>query len=206
MIAYSRAQKRKARKARGVSALYKQWNQEDESVSIEQREHDDPLRTVREARARQTGKPANDVLYPIFAEAPGRAILSEVEKPADQNRLWKVFLDYDTADAIYTARVIGRPRFPNVSKMEFMPERLEASASDRVDIRSDDQKHRDAVNAWMKWQGYLGHLTGPERTSIYRAARQMDELHKDGRATVHGIAFVRALRVLAGVVEGGGRG
>lgn len=164
--------------------------------------NEDPRETVKEARARAMGREATDLmLSPMFCEEAGRAIA--IGAKADAQVLWAVFLGCDKAEHTYFARIIGRPRFPNISKLEHMPERLETRDDDNPDTRSDDEKHRDASNTWMRWQGYLGQIPRHQRRAIQRASWHQDELHKGGRLTVHGEAFVAAVRSLADVVERG---
>lgn len=199
MTAYTKAAKRRAKKARnGIENLYRQW---EATAQSRPHEPDDPLATVKQARQRLMGR-QGDFTGKIYCEEAGRAIAALAVNEDEANRLWNVFLKFDTADNTYMARVIGRPRFPNVAKMEFLPDRLEARDDDKPDPRSEDEKDRDAVNTWMHWQGHLGCLEAHERSSIVRAARHMDTLWKDGGPTCAGQQFVAALRVLHAVVDG----
>lgn len=200
MIAYTKAAKRKAKRAKQANGINAEFNERWGGQDTMQAEPDDPLATVRQARSRQTGVPEDEALRPIFGEEAGRAIAS-VARANEADRLWRLFLAFDRADDLYFSRIIGRSRFPAVSKIEFMPERFGTRADDRPDLRTEDQKVNDTVKTWMRWQGHLGCLAAHERTAIIRASRQMDDLHKDGGPTLHGKAFVAALRVLAGVVD-----
>lgn len=195
MKAYS---KRAKRRNKGYRALCERQERQDPVISAV--EPDDPQKTVREARARQTGRPEKEVVKPIYCEQAGRAIMDGAKDRDEAGRMWSRFSDFDRADAIYATRVLGKHRFPNVAKMEFLPNRVEADPDEKPDLRSEDEKHRDAVNAWMTWQGYLGRLHAFQRSSIVRAARQMDTLH-DGGITVHGQSFVAAMRALCDVVD-----
>lgn len=165
-------------------------------------EADKPLETVMQARARQMNRKATDaMLGSHLCEDTGRAIDIGSKNETECKALWGVFISFDKAEHNYFRQIIGRPRFPSVSKMEFMPERLETRADDRPDLRSEDEKIRDASNGWARWQGYLGHLAAHERSAIIRAAWQMDDLHKGDTLTAAGNAFVLAMRSLREVVD-----
>ena len=97
--------------------------------------------------------------------------------------------------------VVCKPRFPNVSKMEFLPERLEARPDDRPDLRTDDEKVRDARNSRRERQEHMKELRTWERMAINRAVRRMDDLHIGGDLTKRGIMFLAAIRSLAEVAK-----
>lgn len=198
MNAYSRGAKKRAK--RGKRALEALQERVQDAITIV--EQDKPQETVINARARIMNRPPSKMLlHPMLCEEAGRAIDLGAKDPEEAMKLWGVFKRYDQAEHIYYTRIIGNSRFPNVSKMEYLPEVFETSADDVIDTRTFEQKVNDTQNAWQKWNGYLGHMKGHERQSIIRASWRMDELHKGGDLTVTGIAFVAALRVLMEVVD-----
>lgn len=196
MKAYTRGAKRRAKK--GVAAMYSEFKEE---AVVQVVERDDPQRTVREARARQTGKREKDVLLPMLCFDAGRAIDAGARNREEADAMWKTFSEFHAAHKNSVYHTTGKPMFPAVSKMEFLPERFEVRHDFApVDLRTEDERHRDAMNAWATWRHRLGSLTPRERYSIDCASRQMDTLY-DGGITVHGKTFVAAMRVLCEVVD-----
>lgn len=191
MTAHSKAAKRRAKKSGKRSLFQTMTENETFAAPVEQ---DKPLETVTEARARHTGVTGQAALHPMLGEDAGVALYHGAGEQAP--RLWDLFKRFDSVDEAYSRRIIGQPRFPNVAKLEMLPETFEARAEDTPDTRTDDEKSRDAVNAWMKWQGLLGCLTKAEASSIKRASRRRDTLHNCGLLTPRGYAFVNAMQSL----------
>jgi hypothetical protein len=163
-------------------------------------------RVALDTRCRHAGKPVSDE-HRAWARAQwlegdiGKAIWIFTGKDEEAQRLWKVYLDWDIAEAVYFRRVLGKDRFAKTAKIEMMPERMEARADDKPDLRSEDEKHRDAVNNWMKWRGYIGHLETHERQSLFDGALYRYEVHSYGNLTGSGKEFCKALARLADIVE-----
>lgn len=142
----------------------------------------------------------------------GLAINIGAKDGKERDRLWTVYIGLDGAEATYFRRILGRSRHAKTAKIEMMPETFEARPDDKPDLRDDDTKDRDAVNNWMRWRGYMGHLRADERQYIHGAL--MDNLgliaepkvddfgqHQERELSTSGRAFLAALRVLADVVE-----
>src|SRR5690606_7024145 len=98
-------------------------------------------------------------------------------------------------------RRIGVSLFPNVAKMEYMPEEWGTRPDDRPDTRTREEKEADARNTWSRWQGYLAKLSPSERTIIDFAMRHRFILFQMGKLTRHGQRFVNAMRSLDEVVR-----
>lgn len=201
-MAYSKKAKRQRRK----SVTKRDLEAVREQIYAPQPEpYEDPREVVLGARARVmcvTQTP--DLLWDMISEEPGQAISIGATCKDEARKLWDIFKRYDGADALYFRRIIGRSRFPNVAKLEMLPERMETRDDDRPDDRSEEQKDRDAVKGWMRWQGLLGHMAAHERYAISSAARGTGSaLHKGGKLTTAGQAFVAAMRILREVEERG---
>ncbi len=117
-------------------------------------------------------------------------------------RLWDVFARWVRAEATYRARYLGQGEQPAGAALQMIPDRIETDQSATVDVRTSDERDRDAVNAWMRWQGHLGHLPAAMRVLLHGARRE------DGAALWHdkgpthvGLAALGALRRLADVAE-----
>ena len=195
MSAYSKAEKRKAKKAR-VQTLYEKW----EADSVTTNEADNPTETVMQARARHAGAaPSHDMLAPVWCEPAGRALA--IGAPDEYAKLFALFVAYDSAMRTYSRIVLGRSRHPAVSKLEFMQERFETRADDVIDLRSEDERIADARESHARWVADLGKLRSWDRIIIERAALQTETMQICGQLTSAGRSFVAAMIRLAEVVD-----
>lgn len=165
-----------------------------------------PPRVVLEARARMAGVDIDAARAQSMGGPEGIAINIAYRGAKDgedtANRLWRVYADWDRAEATYCRRILGRDRHAKTAKLEMMPDRMEARPDDRPDLRSDEERDRDATTNWMRWRGYIGHLDPHERLALRNANENLVELHSEQALTAPGRAFVAALERLAKVVEG----
>lgn len=210
--AYSQAAKRRHKKAAQESGLPEiapsrkrtakgQYSRAGQDLTDGK---EDPRKTVLSKRCRDMGREVNRenrlaLSAQIMGDEAGQAI--SIGAPRDAARLFKTFTDFDNADERYHRRILGRSRHAKCGKVEFMPERFEARDDETTDTRTEEEKDRAAVNAWMAWHGLLGHLERHEHTSIHDGMYLRGALHKGGVLTTKGAAFVAALRVLADVAE-----
>ncbi len=201
--AAKRAAKRAAKKAKGGKRAHEKLC---EAIYVQVAEApEDPRAVVIGARARiMSKKPGAEMLLDLFGDPAGQAISIGARNEDEARKLWDVFKRYDQADDVYFRRIIGRSRFPNVAKLEMLPEPVETRDDDRPDDRTPDQRDRDASNGWMRWQGFLGHLAAHERAAITDASRRRGgDLQRSGVLTTAGAAFVAAMRTLK-EIEGRG--
>ena len=131
-----------------------------------------------------------------YAEPAGQAIMIGAADRDEAAQMWQTFRDCDAADDAYARRFVGIRRFPNVGKLEYLPERFETRDDDRPDSRSQEEKDRDAVNRWMHWQGLLGRIGRDHHTVSVDAMRQRARLVHAGKLTRTGTAFIAAMRAL----------
>lgn len=193
--ARTQGEKRRAKKGR-VTDLYEQWREE----AVIPVEVDNPTETVLNARARRlNAEPDRCFLGEMFGEDAGIAIHLGAKGLDEANTLWSLFKRYDRHDETFHRLVIGKPRFPAVSKLEFMPERMETRADDVIDTRTQDERIRDARNDKARWDGLLERLYPFQRIIIKRATRHMETLHERGALTSAGRSFVAAMRALSEV-------
>ena len=158
----------------------------------------DPRQVVKEARARiMRLDPTDAMLTEMLVSEPGQAIYAGAKNLDEAKKLWAVFCAFDAVDDAYSRRVIGRPRFANVSRLEMMPERFETRADDRPDTRTEDEKVRDAKNAKARWEAYMADIGPYFRHCVIAASRQTHEMFLiEGKLTLAGDYFVRAMRTL----------
>ena len=138
---------------------------------------------------------------PMYCEPAGVAIRIGAEDRDEAIKLWALFKAADAADEAYARRFVGIRRFPNVGKLEYLPETFETRADDRPDHRSQDEKDRDAVNAWMRWQGHFGCISKDHHSVIVDAMRHRARLTHAGQLTRTGSAFIAAMRALDMVTQ-----
>ncbi len=139
--------------------------------------------------------------HQAMGEPAGQAIFSLLPAGRAQ-KCWDVYKALTGAEYRYHRVVLGQSLFPKTAKVEFMPERLEAFAEDPPeDARTEDEKHRDIVNARQRWKGYEMHLSAKGRKAIYDAFRGLVAPMKDGKPTECGIVLVSALQFLVNVVD-----
>lgn len=191
-MARTKRQKLAAKARKTVRALYGEYR--DEATTAPREPQEDPRAVAIAARIRAGAPNADEAQRPMWGEAAGQAIAQQA--PAEAAELWDTFKRVDAADDAYARRFTGIRRFPNVAKLEMMPERFETRDDDRPDSRTPDEKDRDAVNDWMRWQGMLGRLSRDQHTVIVDAMRHRARLMHGGKPTVAGKAFVAAMQAL----------
>lgn len=162
------------------------------------------------ARCRHNGMEETDdnrriVSHPAYEGHATLAIMAAAEKSErgmiERDRLLSLWNRIDGAHAAHSTHVMNRPRFPNVARMEILPEAFEARPDDKPDPRTPDEKAADAKAAWDRWRSILRTLTGHERVMIDDGLFGVREFVRGGKPTTSGQAFVAAVRVIHGMVE-----
>ncbi len=155
------------------------------------------------ARARRVGEaPSIDlVLDAKLGDLCGEAIYLGIKDKREAGMVWDLFKRMDAADDAFCRRILGRRRFPSVSKMEFMPERLETSPADldAVDVRTEDEKIAAARDAQRGLQGLFDRLYPWQRMAIQSAAMHREVLQRNGGLTCAGRSFGPAMKRLTDI-------
>ena len=197
-----RARRRKAKSKRSIEARQEQ---------VQGVIHNAPLQTIEEvrevvraARARHMQMQSSAAMdEPMMGEEAGRAITIGAANEHEANQLWETFKLIDASDEAFSRRVLGKPRFPAVAKMEMLPERMETRPDDRIDVRTADQKAADAKRSWAGWCELLGSLHMPLHAAMHMALRQRVKLHQGRQLTRTGSLFVDAMRQVNAVYRKG---
>lgn len=123
-------------------------------------------------------------------------------KDVDVSRLWSVWQAWCSAERTYRVRILGMGDGPQCAALPLLPEDMQTDQSATVDVRSPDERDRDAVNGWMRWRGFIGHLSTQERVALHQA-RTGDgpALWDAGQPTSPGLFALHALSALADVAE-----
>ncbi|TNE54818.1 MAG: hypothetical protein EP341_05655 [Sphingomonadales bacterium] len=206
---YSQAAKRRAKRAKlaGLPELAEVERREIDGGTTRKRRtaagkrEKAPDRVALEARARQMGSDDVEAMRSqALGEAAGMAIhlLSSGDKA---NMLWGAYSGLTAAEARYHRVVLGVQMTAKVSKIETMPETFEARPDDNPDLRSEDERHRDASNSWASWLAIFNRLSLGERAIIQAVSRGWCEPVKDGKITDRGREFVQAVAALADEVD-----
>lgn len=117
------------------------------------------------------------------------------ERGKREAAVWGAFLG---ARVAYARHVLDSPRSGGVWLPAITPEVVETRPDDRPDLRSQDEKSRDAANAWAYWAGVSARLIPSHRTALTAALYAPAILLRDGGGiTKAGMIFAAAMVALA---------
>ncbi len=167
---------------------------------------EDARLTALNARCRHNAMAETDdnrrtVSHPAYESHATQVIVASVSDEVARHHLLTHWERIDAGHEAYYRHVLGKPRFPNVAKMEYLPEPVEARPDDKPDHRTPEEKVRDAKRANKDLDAALAKLTGYEQCLILNALHRNTQLVKDGKPTTSGLAFVAALRTTRGIME-----
>lgn len=200
-MARTKQQILQAKRRRAAQAALR--NDQHRHVRERNAKPEDPRKTALDARAKMLGKPKGDPSLPIYGHPCGIVIDALAADLTEALDLWRIFDRIDKADAAYVRHVIGRRRFAKTAKIELLPEPLETSAdADPADIRSEDDKHRDAQNGWARWTARLSRLSAQQRLAITDTLRGVRDPIRDGKVTRAGRDMVDGIRAMVDRKEG----
>jgi hypothetical protein len=163
---------------------------------------EDPRKVALAARCRVAGLASNrdartQAAAPWYGHDLGLVIQHECGK-TDTARLWAVFAGYSAAMSVYRARYLGATGNPQGAAIAMLPDHMEADVSHTIDTRDSEEKDRDCVRAYMRWQGWLRMMPNAHASAIISAERGTGpELWRDQAPTVAGYRTLEALQALA---------
>lgn len=202
----SKAARRKAKKSAGKQSsrdMKSQWRSEVVTHNRPMPTREEVREVVREARARHLSMQASDIMdAPMLGEQAGRAICIGATDEAEAERLWETFKIMDAAAETYARRILGRSRFPAVAKMEYLPERFETRADDRIDIRTPEEKDASAKKEWLRWCDLSANLQPPLHAALHMSLRHKVQLHQGRGLTGAGRLFLAAIRRIDSLYRG----
>lgn len=195
----SKAQKRRQRRqTQSARDMQRRWEAQDvPPIAVQE----DPCVVVMDARRRRLrlGDTKADqalVEWEGMGDMAGVAIALAASGPSERDDLWSLFKRLDAAHEVYHRRIIGKPRFPACSKLEFLPERFETRPDDRPDARTSDEKDADPRATWARWLKLTGEGSIGDRIALWDGIWMRCDFVRHGEVTQDGAAFVRALRGL----------
>lgn len=173
---------------------------------------EDPRITALTARCHQAGIEMTDpraarsrAAAPWLGCDLGRVMNASLNQ--DQcSAAWSVWQAFCAAERNYRTRILGITGDPQNSAITILPEKLQADDGHTIDTRTADERDRDAVNAWMRWRGYVGCLTSTDASLLFLAERdQGRDLWRHREPTPRGLQTLSALIALCDAVERYGR-
>ena len=162
-----------------------------------------PHRKALEVRARQMGHDPGKwqmMQFQALGEPAGRALFA-AHTVEDAVGLWSVYAGLTNAERRYYSARLGKAMSAKVPKVEFFSEVFEVDLGEQPDLRDEEERHRDAVNAWDKWHGWFNQLSLGQRSIIQSVSRGWADPMIDGVLTEKGKEFVKAVEALSEVVD-----
>ena len=194
---YSKAAKRRAKAAMpdlAPTPKREKSGRKQRPTTQSERNADKP---ALESRARMMGLPADsakDMRRPRLSEPPGIAI--DLSCGADEaTRLWGHYIALTASEARYH-RTNGLSLHAKTAKIEMEPETFETRADDAIDLRTEDERTRDAIRSWSRWCEIMECLPLRARSAITTAKRDLAPMVDAGKPTPAGTRFVKAMQQL----------
>lgn len=126
----------------------------------------------------------------------GRALASEVKEEGLRTQLWDAIQHMRRTVLAYD-RALGAPnRHATCLRIMLPSETMEANAATpAIDVRTDEEKYRQAISGWMGMHGWLGYVEGRAASVTLRTVIE-DQPCRDPKA------LVRALHCVADGIAG----
>lgn len=193
--AYSKAAKLKAKKAKGFDKKHglAPIPQQKARGRARMAEIENEI-PVYQARARQMGISIDEAKHEMLSEDAGRAIYTISDKE-QRERLWGHYKALTAALWRYQLLCLDISPHAKSAKLEMMPERFEARADDKPDLRTPEEKADAARRAWKHWERTLEGAEGVCRWSIMQA------INDPMLTPVQKRMFLDAMRALDAAVE-----
>lgn len=208
---YTKGAKRRARKAQrdapdGLGLAEVPKRQPNGQKRDRSDAPNDPQRTALQARVRRFGgedtAKGRKALSDDFCGSQIGLVMKATCSDAECKRLWQTFRSWCAAEDQYRRRYIGQSEHPKGAAIAMVPDRMETDSGHTVDLRDADQRDRDAISGWMRWQGHLGHLSREYHRAMVDARLERVDLWRDQKPTRPGLLALDALRALHKIVEG----
>jgi len=168
----------------------------------------DPRKTALQARAAHfSGKNTKEAMAAVSGQHISSQLGMVIQAESGDkhvSKVWPTFQAWCMAETSYRRRYLGQGEFAKCASIQMEPDRFEADNGHTVDLRDDEQKDKDAINAWMCWQGYLGHLSATQRSALHNARLERAQLWRDRKPTQRGLYTLEALNALHAVVAAKG--
>ena len=132
---------------------------------------EDAKATVIAARLRRMPQECHpEATSPLAGCAAGRAILGFVAGADDRAVLWGAVCHIRRTYAAYDRALGGPPRYAKCQRILLPVDAMETSAeAPALDTRTEEERQRHAVSAFMQVETWLGYTTKAARSACLRA-------------------------------------
>lgn len=193
--AYSKAAKRRAKKARDLPELAKTEGKKSRGRARMKEIQEDAQKAVLNARKKQTGvEDKNALRSEILSEPAGQALWLSLAQD-DAHRLWGHYKALTAAQRRYHAS-LGVSVHAKTAKTEYQPEAFEVRDDDRPDLRTEDERDEAAAKAWRIWCDRLDEIGLSQSAAIHTAIQGFTGMVDAGKVTLAGTRFVAAMQAL----------
>lgn len=204
----SKAERRRRKKARALDGMeLAEIPKRQPNGQTRQRADSpgDPRKTALDARCRMFGVPATrsnrEALSGQHSGSQLGMVMQALCRPVEIPRLWSAWQGFCAAERTYRLRILGMSASAKGANIAMVPERMETDQGHTIDTRDSDTRDRDAVNAYMAWRGYLGHLPAAQQHLIHRAEKGDGKALWEDGPTPAGRVTLDALKTLADAAE-----
>lgn len=162
---------------------------------------DDPARETLGTRCRHAGLPLTDegrreAAAPWYGCSAGAAMAAALSGSEEVPALWDAICHMRATEAAYHAACGAPSRHGKYLSLLTPVDSLSANAdSPPMDMRTEEERSRDAVNAWMRMQGWLGHVEAAAMSECKRVVL-------DGGRCRYPDGLIRGLRCVSDGVAG----
>lgn len=160
-------------------------------------------RLALEIRANRMGKNGGDPK--VRAEMRSQSLTGQAgaalalsEAPDTAKRLAALYGDFCACYERYTRIALEVGCHAKSGKIEMLPNPMPDAMEYTPDLRTEDERHRAAINKWGEWKHKLNQIGMGHASAIWTAFHGFRDLHEGGKVTAAGARFVAAMVVLDG--------
>lgn len=149
--------------------------------------------TVYKTRARRLGVDVSDnrVTSQMAETDAGCAILLTLDGD-DALKAYQAMTGYQAVERRYRIALLGKTGEPNSMRLEHLPDNTFMQDDPAFDDRTEDEKCRDAVNGYMRWQGYFGKADPSTKSHFLAVMSGRSPAMHGSQTTSHGHHFAHA--------------
>lgn len=124
------------------------------------------------------------------------AALTLSTAPDTAKRLAALYCDFCACYERYTRIALEVGCHAKSGKIEMLPNPMPDAMEYTPDLRTEDERHRAAINKWGEWKGRLNQIGVGHTSAIWTAFHGFRDLHDGAKVTAAGARFVAAMELL----------